>query len=784
MTPQARQALERAVALHRAGDLPQAETLYQEVLRHDSQQADALHLLGVIAHQRGDAARAVDLISQAIKRDARNAHSHLHLAQACRALRRVDDAIAAAKKSIKLDPQNAEAHHELGRALADAGRIDEAVAEYERVIKLEANPLSALLNAGGARFLQGRLDAALTFFERAVSFAPNSAEAHNNLGSTLFHLGQAAAAQPHIERALALKPDYPEALINFGNLLRQLQQHEAAIAAYNRALALQPDNMLALFNRGNALAESGRRAEALVDYDRVLAIQPDYAEALSNKAAVVGELGDPRAAVELARQAVRLMPNFADGYNNLGVNLMEAGFFQEAFLAYQRAMELKPGYEAPYLNMAKLMWTIGDAPAGMRYLLEVLKTHPEHAEAQRALLLYDLYLYRETPPKPTPVSFGAPPARELFAQRKDKHKKIRLAYLSSDFRLHPVGRNIWAVLEAHDRQQFELYLYGIVPTPDALTERFAHIADKYQNVAGMSDADIAALMRRDEVDVLVILAARFDSNKPLVAAHRAAPVQVSFHDPASSYLADMDYLITDITMNPRDTQEFFTERLIHLPTFYLHPPLTDAPPIPPPPMLARGHVTFGSFNNVAKLNPQVIALWSEVLKAVPDSRLVMKYKEVFDDPFVHQHYMEMFAAHGIEPARVQMITENLNFTQHLARYADIDIALDPFPFAGSTTTFEALWMGVPVVTLAGNTMLSRWGVSMLRRVGLPELAAATMRDYVSIAAQLAANPDRLVALRASLRERVARSPLCDARRRTRQLDRVFRWMWLKWCSEN
>lgn len=776
--------LERAVALHRAGNLNEAETAYRAILEKDAQHPDALHLLGLIAHQRGASLEAVELISRALKKNTRNPHFHLHLAQAYRQLKRWEEAIAALKKSLKLAPQSAEAHHELGLCLADTGQVDEALREYERAMKLEPRNLYAPLNAGNACHLAGRYEAALEYYRLALRIAPDSPEAHNNLGSTLFQLGRFAEAKPWIDAALNLKPDYAEALVNRGNILRQEHRYTDAIACFDKALQLKPGFLLAVFNKANALAESGHQEEAVVFYDQTLAEQPQHVEALSNKAAVMGDLQEHAQAVELARAALRLKPDFAEAYNNLGANLMQLGIVQESFLAFQRAMQLKPPYEAPYLNMAKLLWTVGDAEEAIRYLQQLLSMNPRHEDAQRCLLLFDLYIYREhaLPPR-IPFTRHLGSSAALFSQRKNPHKKIRLGYVSSDFRMHPVGRNIWPLLESQDRARFELYLYGAVHVPDALTGRFQTLADCYRSIQGMNDEQIAAQIRADEVDILVILAARFDNNKPLVASYRAAPVQVSFHDPASSYLADMDYLITDITMNPRDTAEWFSERLVRLPTFYLHLPINDAPPVLPPPALGRGYITFGCFNNVAKLNAQVIYLWAQLLKAVPTSKLLLKYKDTFNDPFVHEHYMSLFTQHGIDATRVELITEKLSFSDHLARYRTIDIALDPFPFNGSTTTFESLWMGIPVVSLAGHSMVARWGASMLRRVGLGDLVAATPAEYVAIATQLAADLPRLTAIRAALRARVEKSPLCDARRRARQLDRVFSYMWRAWCAQ-
>ena len=777
-------ALERAVQHHRAGDLGQAELGYRDVLQGDPQHPDALHLLGLIAHQRGAFQDAVDLIQKALKKNNRNAYFYIHLGQAYRQLKRLDEAAQAFKKALKLEPQNAEAHHELGLALADAQRWDAALEEYERAMRLDPRNPHAALNAGNACHLAGRFETALDYYRKALSSAPELAEAHNNLGSTLFQIGRVAESIPYIDTALRLKPQYAEALVNRGNILRHQKRYAEAVASFDQALALKPGFLLAVFNKGNALAESGRLEEALPLYDETLAAQPQHAEALSNKAAVMGDLQQHEQAVELARLALQAKPDFAEAYNNMGANLMQLGIVQESFLALQRAMQIKPAYEAPYLNMAKLLWTVGDAPEAMHYLKQLLTMNPQHEDAQRCLLLFDLYVYREQPAPPrTPITRGAADSHILFASRKDAKKKIRLAYISSDFRLHPVGRNIWPLLEGHDRERFELYLYGAVHVPDALTERFQSIADRYQSIQGMTDEQIADRVRADAVDVLVILAGRFDNNKPLVASYRAAPIQVSFHDPASSYLADMDYLITDITMNPPHTPEWFSETLVRLPTFYLHLPINDAPPTLPPPALGRGYITFGCFNNVAKLNPQVIYLWSQLLQAVPNAKLLLKYKDTFHDPFVHAHYMGLFAQYGVVAERVELVTEKLSFNEHLARYCTIDIALDPFPFNGSTTTFESLWMGIPVVTLAGHSMVARWGASMLRRVGLGDLVAASPQEYIAIASRLAADLPRLTAIRSDLRQRVLNSPLCDARRRARQLDKIFTHMWRRWCAD-
>jgi predicted O-linked N-acetylglucosamine transferase (SPINDLY family) len=257
---------------------------------------------------------------------------------------------------------------------------------------------------------------------------------------------------------------------------------------------------------------------------------------------------------------------------------------------------------------------------------------------------------------------------------------------------------------------------------------------------------------------------------------------VSFHDPGTSGLTAFDYLIADPVLVPRRPAEWFSERVVRLPWFYVHPPLDDAPPLVAPPCRANGIVTFGSFSNPAKVNDEVLRLWTRILREVPGSRLVLKFRDWFQAPGLRARLRSHCIAQGVDPSRLELGGENETTANHLVRYNRIDVALDPFPFAGATTTFEALWMGVPVVTLCGAYMAGRWGASMLHAAGLGELIAHTPDEYAVVAQRLASAPERLAELRSTLRQRVARSPLCDGKGRARQVERLYRAMWRRWCA--
>lgn len=599
---------------------------------------------------------------------------------------------------------------------------------------------------------------ALAALQKAAKLLPDDAEAHNNLGSALQDVGQLDGAVASYRRALEIKFDYADAHYNLGIALKGLGQLNDAIASYRKALSLNPHDADAYFNLGIALYDLGQIDAAVASYRNALICNSQAADVHYNLGLALQDQGLLDDAVASYRQVLKIKPDFADAYCNLGVTLASLGRLEEAITCYAKALEIDENLLA----------------AGRSYL---------------AALLYRLdisvdSLFEELSRFAVKMSAGLSEIKRPFANSRDTLRKLRIGYVSSDFHNHPVGRNTQPLIGCHDRSKFEIYLYGNVKRPDGMTEWFKSTADKWRSIIGMTDQAAAEIIRRDEIDILVLLAGRFDDNRPLIAAYRAAPVQVSLYDAATSGLKSMDYFLADINLVPKNTKEKFTERVVRLPTFYVHAPLIDMPDVSPLPAKENGYITFGSFNNPAKLNEQVVALWAGVLKAVPDSRLRLKYKTVFGVESVRQHYLKLFREHGVEAHRIELASGRDSLESHLARYAQIDVVLDPFPFTGATATFESLWMGVPVVTLMGEWFMARWSGAMLKKIGLDNLVAASKDEYIEIARWLAGDVDHLSALRANLRDRVAQSPLCDEKGRARQIERAFRWMWKKWCAEH
>jgi predicted O-linked N-acetylglucosamine transferase (SPINDLY family) len=361
-------------------------------------------------------------------------------------------------------------------------------------------------------------------------------------------------------------------------------------------------------------------------------------------------------------------------------------------------------------------------------------------------------------------------------------RRLRVGYVSPDFCIHSVANFLLPLLSNHDAQIVDIVCYSNTERQDEITARFQALAGTWRDIRNKSDEEVVQLIREDRIDILVDLAGHTGRGRLRVFGHKAAPVQLTYLGyPDTTGLKTVDYRLTDQWADPPGQEAFHTEKLIRLPGGFLcYAPLFETPPVSSAPLLDKGFVTFGSFNNVAKMNPEVLQLWAEILKAVPRSRLLLKTKS-FWDKSVAEDFSNRIQACGVERERVELRPWALHPRDHLIHYREIDIALDTFPYNGTTTTCEALWMGVPVIALAGNTHAGRVGVSLLSALGLENLIAPTPNDYLTLTVALAQDTARLTALHSTLRERLAQSSLCDGRKFAAEVERVYRFIWHDWC---
>jgi len=747
------QQFDSALSHHQAGRLAEAEAAYRRILSADPNDADALHLLGVIANQTGRNDEAIDLIGRAVELDPEYAEAHFNLGNALAERGDLDRAIASYGKAIQLTPAYVEAHLNLGDVLLKAGRLDEAIASFQQAVRLKPDYAKAHNNLGSALAEKGRHDEAIAAYRRAIELKPDFAEAHNNVGKPLQETDRLDDALASYRRAIQLKPDFAEAYSNLGNVLSHMGQLDDAITAYRHAIRLKPDFAGPQNNLGNALRDKGQLDEAIVAYRHAIWLKPDFAEAHSNLGAAMAAKGQFNDAIAAYRQAIRLKPDYAEAHTNLGKASKDTGQFDEAIASYRQAMRLNPDLAETHSN---LLYTLHFHPGfDARMILEEHRLwNQQHAQPLRKFI-------------------------QPHADNRDPDRRLHIGYVSPDFRDHVVGQNLLPLLREHDHRQMEIFCYSNVLRPDALTDQLRGYADVWRSIVGLSDSRAADLIRQDRIDVLVDLTLHSANNRLLVFARKPAPVQVTYLGYCSTTgLETMDYRLSDSHLDPSDSDlPLYSEQTIHLPeTYWCYNPRGPTPQPSPPPALANGYVTFGCLNNFAKVSPS-LDLWAQILQSVPRSRLI-----VHSHPGPHLDAVrERFAGKGVSADRLEFAGRQ-PWPEYLRTYARIDIALDPFPWGGGITTCDALWMGVPVVSLVGRTAVGRGGTSILANVGVPELIARTQDQYVDIATHLAGDLPRLAELRRTLRPRMEASPLMDAPRFARNVESVYREMWKHFIS--
>lgn len=771
--------------------IAEAEILYQRVLAAEPDNAEALRALGAIEFRTGRYEAAEDKARRLLSLRPGDPAIHFGLGIVLQRRGRLDEAREAYTSALAINPSHVRALLALGEVCRLQNRFDDAVAAARIVLGIEPSNSDACNLLGAA--LQGRGDTreAIRWFERTIAGRPDDARTHYNLGVALQALKREGDAVDAYRRATQLDPKLMEAHNNLGLILVDADQAPAAVQHLRAAVDLAPGSAVAHNNLGRALYAAGRVAEGLACFERVLRIDPNYVEALANIGAALRSLGQPDAALVHLDRALAIQPDFAAAHGNRCMVLRDLGRLDEAADSAMRAIAIEPEEAEFHVALALVHNDRGLHRAALASCRRAMTLKPTSAVLHQRLL--GLLLYN---PEPTAAErfaecrafglrFGAPHRSEggVHHRNRDPERRLRIAYLSSDLRgNHPVARNLRPLFAHHDRSRFEVFVYTDIPKLDETANEFKARADGWRSIEGLGDADVAAAIRGDQIDILVILAGRFDRNRPLVASYRPAPIQISFHDPATSGVEETDYLIADRVLALPGGSERFTERVLRVPHFYVHDPLGDAPPVRELPLLANGSATFGCFNNPAKLSDQCLSLWVRLLNEIPASRLVLKFRNWYGSEVLRRRVATIFEQAGVRPERLRIIQADEPGRHHLDIYNEVDVALDPVPFNGSTTTFEALWMGVPVVTLTGDTMVSRWTSSMLAALKLDHLAAPTPDAFTKAVAGTVANPAALAELRAGLRGRLAASPLCDGQRRTRQVERLYRAVWRRACA--
>jgi predicted O-linked N-acetylglucosamine transferase (SPINDLY family) len=714
--------LEEGLHHQSRGRLAEAEAAYRRVLRRERGNADAWHLLGVIQHLKGRAAEAE----------------------------------AAIRQAIALRPGIAEFHRNLGLVLAQRGELEGAAACFSAALRLKPAFLAALVNLAEVEHRLGRFEESAAAFRRALDMDPANAGLYHALGKALSELGRQQEAQVCFEQAVRLDPALAAAYVNLAAVLAARGRYCEALAHLDTALTREPGSADAYTVRGIVFERQQRLGEALAAYAEAWRRNPACADPQVNTGNILAGQGRLDEAIAAYRRALKAEPEHAQALANLGIALARQGQAAEGAALLARSVQLRPEDPVPHSNYL-LTLHYGPGFDGPLVFQEHRRWAERHARPLEGL-------------------------RQPHPHLRDPERRLRIGYVSPDFRAHSVAFFLEPVLEAHDTAAFEPVCFSGVSRPDAVTARLQSLVPQWHDIHGMTDGEVASLIRREGIDILVDLAGHTAGNRLLVFARKPAPVQVTWLGyPDTTGLEAIDYRITDQWADPPGSDSWHTETLERLPHGFLcYRPPDEAPEVAPPPALRTGTVTFGSFNNLAKVTPQMVELWASILAAVPGSRLAVKAYGTSSGEACAR-LLRQFARSGIPEDRVRLLAPVAGLRAHLECYSQIDIALDTFPYHGATTTCEALWMGVPVVSLAGTAHVSRVGVSLLSRAGLEEWIARSPAEYVERAVGYAGRTGDLAALRSRMRERMQPS-LTAAARFTRSLEAAYRRMWRRWCA--
>lgn len=697
--------------------------------------------------------------------------------------------------ALEQDPEHRASGVNLGAVLLQRGETQAAIDVFTGIISRYPEWPEGWLARGSAHRIAGQLAAAEADQARAVELDPESFASRVQYAITLERSGRLLEAEAQLHAAISLQPNEREAHFVLGNVLRARQLYDEAEAAYWRAIELggaQGDTD-ALLNLSSMQHRQGRFPEAVAVLEELLRLKPDYPEALGNLGVVYRDMGRAKEAEAHLKRVLELRPDMAGAHINLANLYGASGRNTEAEAAARAALALEPDNTDALVNLGNALQARGRIPEFVAITRRILELKPQLSQAWSNLLFSLNYSEDTTPAGLLELQRGfgrqfdpPPERRRVFPKPVARPKrKLRIGYMSPDFRTHVVAFFFEPVLARHDRSVVDVHCYFTHTESDGTTRRIRDLADVWREVGHLPPDEVERVILEDDLDVMIDLAGHTAKNMLPVLARRVAPVQATWLGyPSGTGLASMDWRITDRWADPAPAADAqHVERLYRLPeVFIAFQPVPDSPaPGLSPPRAAKGHVTFCSFNNFVKITDGAIRLWAAILAAVPDARLAIKTLALRDE-VLQRDTLARFAALAVDTSRLDLQPPTGSHREHLTTYAGIDIALDTFPYHGTTTTCEALWMGVPVVTLAGDRHASRVGVTLLTAIGCEELVATTPDEYVAIAVALAQDPERTAGYRQTLRRQMADSPLGNVDRLVRQLEAAYLDMHSQWLT--
>jgi len=776
MNTQLQLMLQQAIQAFHDGNFDGADLILRRVLQVDSKNLPALHIFGLIKASQSKYGEAADYLSKAARIHPNDASIQYNLAKALADSGNDKDALIHHKKAVALAPNNPEAWLNYGKTASNLHRYEDALAWYGNALSLKPDYAEASLNKGATLKELKRYEEAVAFAEQALTINPNLAEAWLNKGVALKELRKYEEAIVHYDKALTLKPDYAESWFNKGVTLHELKKYEEAIAHYDKALALKPDYAESWSNKGMTLHELKLYHEAIAHYNQALTINSDYVEAWSNKGNTLIELKRYEEAIAHYDKALTINSDYAEAWSNKGVTLHQLKRYDEAISHYAKALTLKSDIDwasGDLLHTKMKICDWSDLADSIDIISKQILANEKAIQPFSLLALNDdALLHKKT--AEIYIQSKHPFNRALGSISKPtQNKKIRIGYFSVDFKNHPVAFLIAQLFETHDRDKFETYAFSLVEANDEMRGRLIKSFDHFINVEAQSDAQIAQTSRSLNIDVAIDLTGFTHDSRTGIFSYRAAPIQVNYLGYPGTIGADyMDYIIADKTLIPSESQACYSEKIVFLPNSYQ---VNDRKRIISDRQFTRQELglpengfVFCCFNNNYKILPATFASWMKILKRVEGSVLWL----LQDNLWVVENLKKEASTHGIDTNRL-VFAGRMPPSEHMARHRQADLFLDTLPYNAHTTASDALWAGLPILTLMGRSFASRVAASLLNAIGLPELITTTQEEYESLAIELAKNPQKLADVKFKLNKNRLTAPLFDTPLFTKNLEEAY-----------
>lgn len=692
------------------------------------------------------------------------------------------------RAALAVVPDHPDVLHMLGVVKFQIGQFDESAELIKAAISLKQNYPQALYNLANTRRAQGRRGEAMEGYRKAVELKPDYVDAYNNLGLVLREQGLLEEAAGCFKSALSLSPDLLEARANLADCLLEMCRFEEAAEHFEKAVAASPENVDALIRLGKCLEGMTQNRQALACYDRALAIDPQTMFGRLAKVSLLNRLRRHDEAVELLEQAIEVEPDNALLHNLLGLSLMKGGDLEAARAAVERTLSLAPDNAEILANLGAIYRDLFRPLDSIKLCKKAVAADPSKSEVWAIFLSAMNYLpgYPREEMFESACAFGesmAKAATPYLTHGNDRSpdRTLRVGMVSGDFCMHPVGFYLLGSLMDIDPERVSLFAYNTNDKDDEVARRLKSKFTGWRDVRMVSDSRLAEMIVEDRIDILIDLAGHTDGNRLPVFAWKPAPVQAAWAGyVATTGVREIDYILCDEIVMPPEEERYFVEKPYRLADSYLCSSMPNlAIGVGPLPADRNGYITFGSFNNLVKASDDLIAYWADLLQAVPDSKLFLKNR-ILDASAVRDKVFERFLSHGIASDR--LILEGASPRPDLiGSYNKVDIALDTFPYTGGVTSIEAMWMGVPVLTLGGNSFSERVGETIIANVGLADWVVHSPEQYVRCATRHASDLDSLRTLRQTLRNTLMTSPVADSQAFSRKLEKAFRGMWEDWC---